>query len=117
MKKALLFCSNIGNNRALLMLLLFLSMQLAIGCDDNNAPDYNADINFQDIINLMNMSKDEALNWRGGNYEQVPSDGEKIEKYRDLKGRMHIYFSDLVNPPKIDSIEFESAVDINGIRI
>jgi len=63
------------------------------------------------------MSKDEVFDWWGGNYIKIPSDGERIEKYRDIKNHMIIYFSDLVNSEKIDSIEFEDAVDINGIRV
>lgn len=72
---------------------------------------------FQDIVDLMSMSKDEVFHWWADNYKEMPSEGEKIEKYIDNNNNMCVYFSDLVNPDKIDSIEFDGAVDINGARM
>ena len=107
-------------------LILTLIMTLLASCGNNNIvdngingqPSEESTVFFSDIVNLMSMSKDEVFDWWGKNYKKVPSGwGEKIEKYQDRNKRFSIYFLDLVNTEKIDSIDFESAVDINGIRI
>ena len=105
----------------LLMTTLFMAGCLNEGGNDvdtvNNQLPERVDMSFDDIVNLMSMSKDEVLDWCGENYIRVPSNGIKIEKYTDRNNLINIYFSAIVDPNKIDSIEFTDCADINGIRI
>ena len=127
----------ISSNRIIIFLMLFLIALFSVGCDDSDTVDIDIiddqvlkeeevdapcqdeemDFYFRDIIDLMAMSKNQVFEWWGSDYEQAQSEGKRIDKYRDKDGRMIVYFTDLVDAEKIDRIEFECPVDINGVRV
>gem|GEM_PF-4868438 len=69
------------------------------------------------ITSLMSLDKGEVFEKLGSDFELVASNTGKVRQYICRERKASIYFADGLDPNKIDTMEFDGNVDINGVTI